>query len=106
MDDEPASFMRHWWANAQQALLPNKWLGIYCWQQPCDVWTIQEIIGDTRPDAIIETGTFAGAARSCGRPYCNFGAAVTSTRSTSKRGRSWSTIRPLEPMRSLNTSHS
>jgi cephalosporin hydroxylase len=31
-----------------------------CWQNPFDVWIIQEIIDETRPDTIVETGTLAG----------------------------------------------
>jgi cephalosporin hydroxylase len=60
MDDETTRFMRQWWSKSETTLFPNRWLGVPCWQNPCDVWAIQEIIGDTRPDVIVETGTLAG----------------------------------------------
>jgi cephalosporin hydroxylase len=62
MDDETRQFMRHWWSKKEETLFLNRWLGVPCWQNPCDVWAIQEIIGDTRPDVVIETGTLAGGS--------------------------------------------
>lgn len=38
------------------------WLGIKTIQNPCDMWTLQEIINETRPDFIIETGTLFGGS--------------------------------------------
>ncbi len=38
----------------------SKWLGIPCMQNPNDVWVIQEIMADVRPDVVIETGTAHG----------------------------------------------
>jgi cephalosporin hydroxylase len=35
----------------------NHWLGIRTLQNPNDVWIVQEIIIDVKPDLIIETGT-------------------------------------------------
>ena len=55
-----ADFNRLWWEQQTTTFVPNRWLGVPCWQNPCDVWIIQEIIGETRPDVIIETGTLAG----------------------------------------------
>jgi cephalosporin hydroxylase len=45
----------------------NTWLNNYCFgiqtgQNPNDIWIIQEIITETRPDYIIETGTFKGGS--------------------------------------------
>jgi cephalosporin hydroxylase len=62
MDDETIQFMRHWWSRNEATFFPNRWLGVPCWQNPCDVWAVQEIISDTRPDVIVETGTFAGGS--------------------------------------------
>jgi cephalosporin hydroxylase len=36
------------------------WLGIHAMQNPNDVWIIQEIISEIRPDFIIEAGTASG----------------------------------------------
>lgn len=36
------------------------WLGIQTQENPCDLWAIQEIIGEVRPDVIVETGTYKG----------------------------------------------
>lgn len=39
-----------------------RWLGIPTEQNPNDVWIIQEIIYETRPDFIVETGTSKGGS--------------------------------------------
>ncbi len=39
-----------------------KWLGIRTLQNPNDVWMIQEIIAEVKPDIIIETGTARGGS--------------------------------------------
>ena len=38
------------------------WLGIRALKNPLDLWVFQEIIYETRPDIIIETGTFQGGS--------------------------------------------
>jgi cephalosporin hydroxylase len=60
MNDEAVQFARQWWMRRETTFVPNKWLGVPCWQNPMDAWIIQEIIAETRPNAIVETGTFAG----------------------------------------------
>ena len=60
MDDVTQRFARRYWDAREQTLVPSTWLGVPCWQNPFDVWVIQEIIGETRPDVIVETGTLAG----------------------------------------------
>jgi cephalosporin hydroxylase len=36
------------------------WLGVSALQNPCDMWSMQEIISEIKPDFIIETGTYKG----------------------------------------------
>jgi cephalosporin hydroxylase len=36
------------------------WMRIPAQQSPCDLWAIQEIIWEIKPDFIVETGTFKG----------------------------------------------
>lgn len=43
-------------------LWKNKFLGVEILKNPFDLWVYQEIIFETRPTAIIETGTFAGGS--------------------------------------------
>ncbi len=38
------------------------WRGIPVWKPPTDLWTYQEIIWQTRPDYLIETGTAYGGS--------------------------------------------
>jgi cephalosporin hydroxylase len=38
----------------------TQWLGIPTLENPCDMWAIQEIICEIKPDFIVETGTFKG----------------------------------------------
>ncbi len=41
----------------------NRWLGVPTWQNPNDVWIVQEILSEQKPDFMIETGTqFGGSA--------------------------------------------
>jgi cephalosporin hydroxylase len=60
MDEETVRFARHWWAHFGQTVAPSRWLGVPCWQNPFDVWVIQELIEETRPDVVVDTGTFVG----------------------------------------------
>lgn len=40
----------------------NQWFGILTQQNPNDVWMIQEILWDVKPDVIVETGSFHGGS--------------------------------------------
>ena len=40
----------------------STWMGVLTSQNPCDPWAIQEIIFETKPDIIIETGTWQGGS--------------------------------------------
>jgi cephalosporin hydroxylase len=45
------------------AIWQNMWfLGIPIQKNPCDLWMMQQIIYETRPDVIVETGTFRGGS--------------------------------------------
>ncbi len=37
-----------------------RWLGVHAYKLPLDLWVMQEIVSDTRPDLIIETGVAEG----------------------------------------------
>jgi cephalosporin hydroxylase len=39
-----------------------EWMGVRTLQNPADMWAIQEIIFEVKPDFIIETGTFHGGS--------------------------------------------
>ncbi len=60
VDPEALRFAQRTWDSKEKTLFANRWLGAPAFQNPLDVWIIQEIIWETRPDLIIETGTFAG----------------------------------------------
>lgn len=40
----------------------TRWLGIHAVKSPLDLWVYQEIIWETRPDVIVETGTYLGGS--------------------------------------------
>jgi cephalosporin hydroxylase len=40
--------------------MKSKWLGVVSEQLPADNWSMQEIISETQPDYVIETGTLYG----------------------------------------------
>jgi cephalosporin hydroxylase len=44
------------------AWLKNRWLGIQTEQNPMDAWIIQEIIFETKPDFVVECGSFKGGS--------------------------------------------
>ena len=60
VDAEAVRFARALWARRHETIFANRWLGLPALQNPFDAWVIQEIIGETRPDVIVETGSFAG----------------------------------------------
>ncbi len=40
----------------------TKWMGVECFQLPSDLWVMQEIIFETKPDILIETGSARGGS--------------------------------------------
>jgi cephalosporin hydroxylase len=38
------------------------WLGVHCVKSPLDLWIYQEIVHETRPELIVETGTWHGGS--------------------------------------------
>jgi len=40
----------------------STWMGVKIGQNPCDLWAMQEIIYQIKPDVIIETGTWFGGS--------------------------------------------
>lgn len=56
----PASFV----TGAEGDPARASWLGVPTWKLPSDMWVYQEIVEETRPDLIVETGTqYGGSAR-------------------------------------------
>jgi hypothetical protein len=39
-----------------------RWLGQPIWQYPLDAWIIQEVVGELKPDIVVETGTYLGGS--------------------------------------------
>jgi cephalosporin hydroxylase len=50
------------WIDSHQTWPLNHWLGVKTLQNPNDVWIIQEIIAEVKPDFVIETGTLWGGS--------------------------------------------
>jgi len=40
----------------------TSWLGAQVVKNPLDLWVLQEIVAETQPDVIVETGTFRGGS--------------------------------------------
>ena len=58
----------------------TRWLGTQVAKCPLDLWVYQELVFETRPDVIIETGTFEGGSASFFASLCDLlgkGAVVT-----------------------------
>ena len=50
-----------WWSE-QAIFFGQEWMGIPTLQHPFDAWVTQEIIVQTRPDRIVEAGSFYGGS--------------------------------------------
>lgn len=54
-------YSKQWYEKIGDNIDP-RWLGVTVVKHPIDLFTYQEIIYETRPDLIVETGTFAGGS--------------------------------------------
>jgi cephalosporin hydroxylase len=54
-------YHNEWW---EQTMENTRWLGTATMQTPLDMWVVQEILHETRPDLLIETGTRLGGGAS------------------------------------------
>ena len=52
----------HFFTMRTQGVLASKWFGIQTWQHPFDLWVTQEIMSETKPDLVVEAGTFRGGS--------------------------------------------
>ena len=50
------------WAQRQDGVWANRYLGIRTLQNPFDVWITQEIFFDVKPDLVVEAGTYRGGS--------------------------------------------
>ena len=61
------------------------WLGAQALKNPLDLWVYQEIMFETRPELIVETGTYRGGSALYLASLCDLMGAARSCRSTSSR---------------------
>jgi cephalosporin hydroxylase len=47
---------------ASDAWTKARWLGVQALKNPLDLWIYQELVADTRPELIVETGTWRGGS--------------------------------------------
>lgn len=62
MDGITAAFARHYWDAKLDTFFANKFMGVPCLQHPFDVQVTEEIIWETRPEVIVECGSFGGGS--------------------------------------------
>ena len=62
VDATVAAFTRAWVESDHQRPFAATFLGIPAWQNPCDMWAMQELICAVRPDFVVETGTAHGGS--------------------------------------------
>jgi cephalosporin hydroxylase len=55
-------FARLYYARVESTIFGTRYLGIQTLKYPTDLWIYQEIISETLPDVIIETGTWHGGS--------------------------------------------
>jgi len=51
--------------------MDTRWMGVPIQKIPTDCWTLQEIIFETKPDLIIETGTYDGGSALMMAHFCD-----------------------------------
>ncbi|MGH7910515.1 MAG: CmcI family methyltransferase [Candidatus Dormibacteraceae bacterium] len=61
-DDPVARFHELYYDSMDQTWMDTHWLGVPTLKCPLDLWIYQEILYETRPDLIIETGTAHGGS--------------------------------------------
>lgn len=55
------AYSRHWYQKLATNLTPT-WMGVTVVKHPIDLFVYQQIVFETQPDLIIETGTYAGGS--------------------------------------------
>jgi cephalosporin hydroxylase len=55
-------FHRLYYELPERTWLNTRWLGVRAQKLPLDLWVLQEIIFETRPDLIVETGVYEGGS--------------------------------------------
>ncbi len=55
-------FARLYYARVESTIFGTRFLGIQTLKYPTDLWVYQELISETRPDVIVETGTWHGGS--------------------------------------------
>lgn len=60
--DPVAAFVEHYIESDLKRPFEPTFLGVPTWQNPCDLWMLQEIIAEVKPDVVIETGTAYGGS--------------------------------------------
>jgi cephalosporin hydroxylase len=56
------SFFMLWYGQPERTFQDTHWLGTKVVKPPFDLWVYQEIIYETRPDVVVETGTYRGGS--------------------------------------------
>jgi cephalosporin hydroxylase len=56
------AFHRLYYSSGDSTWRTTKWMGVDVWKLPMDLWMQQEIIFDTKPDLLIETGINYGGS--------------------------------------------
>jgi cephalosporin hydroxylase len=63
------NFRRPFFWRAGQLWGDNTWAGVKALKGPWDIWIAQEILWETRPDLVVETGVHeSGSPATCGAP--------------------------------------
>jgi cephalosporin hydroxylase len=55
-------FARLYYARIESTIFGTRWLGVQTLKYPTDMWAYQEIMADTFPDVVVETGTWQGGS--------------------------------------------
>ena len=61
-DDVVERFTWHYVESNPERVFAPTFLGVPTWQNPCDLWVMQEIVTEVRPQVIVETGTAHGGS--------------------------------------------
>ncbi|MGO9571116.1 MAG: CmcI family methyltransferase [Desulfomonilaceae bacterium] len=79
-NDIADEFARLYYTASKRTWENTYWLGVRVMKLPLDLWIYQEILHETRPDVVIETGTFHGGSASfmaCVQEAMNHGRVIS-----------------------------
>lgn len=72
LDETTAAFAEQWWDAKAETLWINTFMGLPCLQHPFDAWITSEIIWSTKPEVLVECGSYGGGSAAMWAAHMEF----------------------------------